>query len=177
MKKIFTLFLLVLYGHNSSWAQCPATVTISGAYATTYTGSNSWIASSGTTTIPTTANVTLDANPLTNGYVLLDVGFETQPNATFLAIVVTPCSLLSINENAIVNDFTVFPNPVHDVVTIKSQIEIIKTEIYDLNGKLITTNNQNADTVVISLNDYSNGLYFLKVTTIEGNKTIKIIKN
>ena len=34
MKKIFTLLLLILYGFNSSWAQCPATVTISGPYAT-----------------------------------------------------------------------------------------------------------------------------------------------
>ncbi len=92
MKKILIFSLLVLISCEFGWAQCSPTVTITGVYTTTYTGSNSWIASSGITIIPTGANVTLDANPATNGYVLLDTGFETQPNSTFLAVVQTPCA-------------------------------------------------------------------------------------
>jgi hypothetical protein len=176
MKKIILIPILVLFCCNS-WAQCPDNVTITGTYSTTYTGSNSWIASSGTTTIPTTADVTLDANPSTNGYVLLDVGFETQPNATFLAIVQTPCSLLTVNENAVVNEFTVFPNPVHDWITIKSESQILETSIFDLNGKLIFNENQNSENVILNFNDYSNGLYFLKIRTNASVKTIKILKN
>lgn len=92
MKKIVIFSLLVLISQTFVWAQCSPTVTISGVYTTTYKGSNTWIASSGITTIPTGSNVTLDANPLTNGYVLLNPGFETQPNTTFTAVVLTPCA-------------------------------------------------------------------------------------
>lgn len=176
MKKIFLIPILLVFWY-SSWSQCPATVTITGTYPTTYTGSNSWIASSGTTIIPSASNVTLDANPLTNGYVLLDVGFETQPNTTFLAVVQTPCSLLSVNENNIVKQFTVFPNPVHDIVTIKSETQILETSMFDLNGKLILNASQNSDNVILNLNEFSSGFYLLKITTNDGSRTIKIIKD
>ena len=176
MKKIFLTPILLVFWY-SSWAQCPATVTITGTYPTTYTGSNSWIASSGTTIIPSTANVTLDANPLTNGYVLLDVGFETQPNATFLAVVQTPCSLLSVNENTIEKQFTIFPNPVHDFINIKSENQIVETSMYDLNGKLVLNANQSSDNVILNLNEFSSGFYLLKITTNDGSRTIKIIKD
>ena len=176
MKKIFLTPILLVFWY-SSWAQCPATVTITGTYPTTYTGSNSWIASSGTTIIPSAANVTLDANPLTNGYVLLDVGFETQPNATFLAVVQTPCSLLSVNENTIEKQFTIFPNPVHDFINIKSENQIVETSMYDLNGKLVLNANQSSDNVILNLNEFSSGFYLLKITTNDGSRTIKIIKD
>lgn len=92
MKQLLLFLVVVFLKANTAWAQCAPTVTISGNYTTTYTGSNSWIASSGSTTIPSGSNVTLDANPLTNGFVDLNPGFETQSNATFLAIVQTPCA-------------------------------------------------------------------------------------
>ena len=123
MKKIIIILLLLLYGVNKSWAQCPATVTISGVYTTTYTGSNSWIATSGATTIPAGADVTLDANPFNNGYVLMDVGFETLPNSEFLAIVLTPCSLansttvcLPASQDAMIHEFV--PNTNYGSATI-----------------------------------------------------------
>ncbi|MBC7440379.1 MAG: T9SS type A sorting domain-containing protein [Flavobacterium sp.] len=175
MKKIYfiPIFYFVCF---SLWSQCPATVTISGVYATTYTGSNSWIASSGVTTIPTASNVTLDANPANNGYVLLDTGFETQPNAVFSAVVVTPCALLSINQNTITADFTIFPNPIKDVLNIKSEIVILKTEIYDVNGKLIFDKIQNQENVILNVDSFPVGIYLLKVSTEQSSKIIKICK-
>ena len=92
MKKILIFLVLVLISCNFLWSQCLPTVTISGVHISTYTGSNSWIATSGITTIPSGATVTLDGNPATNGYVLLNPGFETQANSTFLAVVQTPCN-------------------------------------------------------------------------------------
>jgi hypothetical protein len=94
MKKIVIFLLLVLVNCNLMWSQCLPTVNITGVYISTYTGSNSWIASNGITTIPSGANVTLDGNPATNGYVLLNAGFETQANSTFTAVVQTPCNPL-----------------------------------------------------------------------------------
>jgi Secretion system C-terminal sorting domain len=176
MKKTFLIPILLLLWYNS-WAQCPATVTISGVYTTTYTGSNSWIATSGVTTIPTGADVTLDANPLTNGYVLLDTGFETLPNATFLAVVVTPCSLLGTSQNSLQNSLTIFPNPTNNLININANNMILQTEIYDVNGRLIANSSHNSENVILDVSSLSNGIYMLKIATENGVSTQKVVKN
>jgi hypothetical protein len=101
-KFLIAIFLQFYFG---SWAQkssdgnlrvaltCPPNVTITGSYTTVYTNSHTWIVSSGVTTIPAGANVTLDANPITDGFVEMNPGFETLPGSEFLAIVLTPCDL------------------------------------------------------------------------------------
>jgi hypothetical protein len=176
MKKTFLIPILLLLWYNS-WAQCPATVTISGVYTTTYTGSNSWIATSGVTTIPTGADVTLDANPLTNGYVLLDTGFETLPNSTFLAVVVTPCSLLGTSQNSLQNSLTIFPNPTNNMININANNMILQTEIYDVNGRLIANSSHNSENVILDVSSLSNGIYMLKIATENGVSIQKVVKN
>lgn len=176
MKKLLLFSLLILYGFNSSWGQCPATVTISGPYATAYTGSNTWIASSGLTTIPTGANVTLDANPATDGYVLLDTGFETQPNSTFLAIVATPCTLLA-NETFIDStSFFVYPNPVTSLLNIEASSIIKSISIVDVNGRIVFETENDSQATTINTEMLSSGMYLLKVTTDKGSSVQKIVK-
>ncbi len=167
--------LLILYGFNSH-AQCPSTVTISGLYSTTYTGSNSWIASSGSTSIPTGADVTLDANPSTNGYVLLDTGFETQPNAVFLAIVQNPCALLGINSNELETNFAVFPNPASNIINITGKQLIQETEILDINGRIIKTTKHNQNEANLNISSFSNGVYLLKIKSEIGVEMKRIVK-
>jgi hypothetical protein len=174
MKKLFLIPILMLLWYNSS-AQCPATVTITGAYTTAYTGSNSWIASSGVTTIPTGANVTLDANPTTNGYVLLDAGFETQTNSTFLAIVQTPCSLLG-NEQFAANRFMLYPNPTTGVLNIEAKSTMNQIELFDTNGRTILKNTLDSQTSSLNMENLATGMYLIKVTTNDGSSTQKIVK-
>lgn len=176
MKKIFTLLILMLYGFNSSWAQCPTSVTISGPYANTYTGSHTWIASSGLTTIPTGANVTLDANPVTNGYVLLDTGFETQPNSIFLAVVVTPCSLLANETFSDATSFSMYPNPVTSLLNIEASLLIRSITIMDVNGRIILEKENDSRATSINTEMLTSGMYLLKVTTDEGSALQKFIK-
>jgi hypothetical protein len=175
MKKIFLIPALLMICAFAN-AQCPATVTITGTYATAYTGSNSWIATSGTTTIPSGADVTLDANPVHNGYVLMDAGFETQPNTTFLAVVVTDCFPLHINDEFLANEVSVYPNPIHDVVNVKANSKIIESSILDIHGKTLINNKPNSVHTLFDISNYSTGIYLLKITTSEGTKTIKVTK-
>jgi Secretion system C-terminal sorting domain len=177
MKKVYLFSFLIVSLYHSSWAQCPATITISGIYSTLYTGSNSWIASSGYTAIPTGADVTLDANPLTDGYVLLDTGFETQPNAVFLAVVITPCSLLGLNNNELDASLSTYPNPVYSILNIDAKTTIKKLEIIDSNGRVILSQLANNKNTNVNLESISSGIYLLKVNTNEGTSTQKIIKN
>ena len=176
MKKIYVIPIFILFWYNSSWSQCPATVTISGVYATLYTGSNSWIASSGLTTIPTGSDVTLDANPVTDGYVLMDVGFETQPNSIFLAVVQTPCILLGIDQNEVLANLTIFPNPTSSNLNIKSIDTILQTELVDFNGRIILSSAPNQKEFIINMEGLSSGMYLLKVTTDSGSSIKKIVK-
>lgn len=175
MKKTLLITTLLLLCYNS-WSQCPATVAISGVYATLYTGSNSWIASTGLTTIPTGSDVTLDANPLTGGYVLLDTGFETQPNATFLAIVQTPCALLGVNSNELDDSFRIYPNPISSILNIESTSIIRSISISDVNGRTVFQVQNNSKAIIIDTNDFSSGLYMLKMDTEDRIINKKIIK-
>lgn len=176
MKKIFLLPVFILLWYNSGWSQCLSKVTITGLYTTTYTGSNSWIASSGLTTIPTGANVTLDANPVTNGYVLLDTGFETQPSTTFLAIVVTPCTLLANETFDEANSFSVYPNPASSILNIESISKIKSISITDINGRIIFENKSDSLSTTINIEMLSSGMYMIQVKTDKGSTVQKIMK-
>ena len=79
---------------------------------------------------------------------------------------------LSINDNAN-NLVKVYPNPVKDVLNIKSEGKVIKTELYSADGKLLQTS-EKAKT--INFSSYEKGIYLLKIYTENGVKTEKIIK-
>jgi Secretion system C-terminal sorting domain len=176
MKRLYFIPIILLLSNNISWSQCPLNITISGPYATTYTNSNTWIATSGFTTIPTGADVTLDANPLTDGYVFMDVGFETLPNSIFLAVVQTPCALLGIDKKELVGSIKIFPNPANNFININAKSNINKIQITDLNGRIISNENFNSENVSLNLEQLSIGMYLLKIETNNGSTTQKIIK-
>lgn len=176
MKKLYLYLFLMALVYTSSQAQCPAAVTISGVYSTQYTGSNSWIASNGVTTIPSGTDVTLDANPATDGYVILDSGFETQPSATFLAVVQTPCSLLGTNENEIETRFSMYPNPVFNSLTIESQDTLTKIEVVDNNGRIILSQKENNNSSRVNFETVASGIYFIKLFSSKNTVTKKVIK-
>lgn len=177
MKKLFLLPLILLLWYNKCWSQCPANISITGSYITTYTNSNTWIASNGLTTIPTGTDVTLDANPNNNGYVLLNVGFETEANAIFTAVVQTPCDLLGTNKYELANSLIIFPNPANDFINIKSNTEINNIQIFDVSGRLVIDENNNSDSVTLDIKHLSKGLILMKIKTENEILIKKFIKN
>jgi Leucine-rich repeat (LRR) protein len=83
------------------------------------------------------------------------------------------CSTLS-NEEFSITDFVIFPNPVKNTLTIESEKEISKIEIYNNIGKLILKK-INSKKMNISL--LSKGIYMLKIVGKNGTiKTKKILK-
>jgi hypothetical protein len=75
------------------------------------------------------------------------------------------------------NNFSIYPNPVNDMVNISSlnDSEITKVSITDINGRVVKEVNSNVSN--ISVGDLNAGIYFLKVTTSEGVGTSKFVKN
>jgi acetyl esterase/lipase len=86
-------------------------------------------------------------------------------------------SNLAINENNNTS-FSVTPNPTTGTFQINcNQISnTIKYEIYDVFGKLISEQKEITNGGIISLSSVTNGLYFLKISSENGNQIIKIVK-
>lgn len=177
MKKIIITSVFIVFSFYNLQAQCAPAITITGIYTTTLTQSSDWLVTSGVTTIPTSANVTLNASPSANGYILLDTGFETNPNTVFLAELVD-CTLSTedFTSNLL---FKIFPNPVQDILTVHSKYDILSSEIIDINGREVQTNtlpNSTVSEVLIHVENLQSGLYFIKISTQKGSEIQKFIK-
>ena len=87
-------------------------------------------------------------------------------------------TLLSTNkENEFINKFKIYPNPVNDILNIKTDNNqnIIALHLSDINGREII--NQTSDFENFDIRELQNGIYFLKIDTDKGSFAEKIIKN
>jgi len=83
---------------------------------------------------------------------------------------------LSVDDNVFDDSISVYPNPSVDVINIKSDSSIQSIQLYDVHGRLLLTRLTNVEIESIDMSAKSNGIYFLKITTANGIKTEKIIK-
>ncbi|CAN5369779.1 hypothetical protein BH10BAC1_BH10BAC1_08410 [soil metagenome] len=60
-------------------------------------------------------------------------------------------------------EFSIYPNPANDIITIETNFKNCYFSIYDLTGKLILEEKINQNKTQISLTDYSSGLYFIQL--------------
>ncbi len=80
--------------------------------------------------------------------------------------------ITGIEDNTFENTFSVYPNPVSDIVTVKSDNEIALS-LYDITGKELIPETKES---TISLSHLQQGIYFLRVTSGERSVTKKLIK-
>jgi len=81
---------------------------------------------------------------------------------------------LSVSDTTI-NTVKIYPNPVKNEIHIKSETHpLINIEIFDVNGKLVLTKNNNLE--VIAVNKLRAGVYFVKLYAKNSNETRKFIK-
>ena len=97
-------------------------------------------------------------------------------------VVIYNCSAaLSIADSDFVKDnIKVYPNPSNGLFTLRktASIELSTAEIHDLNGRLVKTidlSKMNTE-VSIDVEALSSGVYFMKITSIDGEGVIKLIK-
>lgn len=94
-------------------------------------------------------------------------------NTTDNKVIIINDSTLSTNETESRNEFTVYPNPTTDTITINSEMEIKTVQILDLNGRQINTLSYSDGP--IHLGNLESGLYFVKITDVDGNTSSKKI--
>ena len=71
------------------------------------------------------------------------------------------------------SEFQIYPNPTTNWVQIKTEFNVDKIEVYDMNGRLIKVEHMTS----FSTEKWGNGLYILKIKTPEGVFNAKLIKN
>ncbi len=89
-------------------------------------------------------------------------------------VVTTVVEVLSVDNFNSIDDVSVFPNPVVDIVSIEipETIRVSQIILYSLSGKKLETTRE----TTIDISGYSTGVYFLKIITTRGSITKKIIK-
>lgn len=81
------------------------------------------------------------------------------------------------------NDFELsqvkaFPNPTNNVWNINTNNQNIQSiAVYDVLGKEVFSSKPNASQAIIDSINFSNGLYFAKVKTINGESNLRLVKN
>lgn len=73
--------------------------------------------------------------------------------------------------------FGAYPNPAQNKWNITASQNITSLELFDISGKQIKALQPNDMTAVIDASELSNGIYFAKVQTQGGSKTVKLVKN
>jgi hypothetical protein len=154
-KKTITSVAFLLLGLEGLYAQ--QTVTTTGGEATGTGGTASY----------TVGQVVYTTATGTNGSVAQGVQQSYE------------ITVLGINDPIFSAALSVYPNPTSDLLTLKvEKTEGLTIQLYDLQGKVITSKTVNSTSTNISLEAQPNAIYFLKVTkNNQVVKTFKVIKN
>jgi hypothetical protein len=74
------------------------------------------------------------------------------------------------------SNFSVYPNPVQDILNIQSTSSVEAIEVYDVLGKLVLSSTPDAISPSINMSALNSGAYLVKVSINGASKTVKIIK-
>lgn len=96
-------------------------------------------------------------------------------------IISNSCSLnLSLADNSLVKDIILYPNPAKEEINITlsdlntSEVTI---EILNASGQNVFKQNYNSNQIIISTHTFSEGLYFIKISSTLSSKVVKLIVN
>ncbi|MES2544124.1 MAG: T9SS type A sorting domain-containing protein [Bacteroidota bacterium] len=103
--------------------------------------------------------------------IFFDYNFPIETNVANTAF-----QTLGNNHYAIDQTVSVYPNPSKGTVSVKANGIIKSVQLFDIQGRILETKMINEQQLNMDISNYSNGVYFLKVTTDAGIKTEKLIK-
>jgi subtilase family serine protease len=134
-----------------------------------------------------TQTVTIPSDISSGQYYILfvadatDIVTENNENNNLECVPITiNDSTLSLEEYELSNQIKIYPNPVHDILTLNlgSTFSEITVDVFNLVGQKINSYTfKNKQVLKISTSQFSNGMYFLNIKTNFGiTKPFKIIK-
>lgn len=111
--------------------------------------------------------------PLASGTADIKISFNS--NGKVVEKVLTVTSTTSTLATAEVKkiEFSIYPNPVTDILTLKTQEKILNVTIYDASGKIVNAQLNNGQ---INVSELPRGIYILKAVTDKAVYQQKLIK-
>ncbi len=79
-------------------------------------------------------------------------------------------------ESFAIENLSVYPNPVKDILNIKSVASVDNVTVYDVLGKVVLQETPGKISPAINMSNLASGAYLVKVTIGNSSKTIKVIK-
>lgn len=106
---------------------------------------------------------------ITTQYVLQ----KTQCSVITYDTMIVTVNSVGIEELTINNAFTMQPNPATNMIAINSSFDMQKIELLDVAGKLVVSENLATKNKELQLQNFAEGIYFMKVTFIKGVSVTK----
>lgn len=126
--------------------------------------------------VSATVNVNdeLVLTPLANGTANIVVSFNSNGKVVDKTLAIT--STMSVLATAEVKklEFSIYPNPVTDILNIRSQEKVLNVSVYDISGKLVNAQFSNGQ---INVSMLPKGMYILNAKTEKAVYQQKLIKN
>jgi PKD repeat protein len=144
----------------------------------------------GSSYTPTAADwVTINVSGITSAYLVDDFRFKFEFNCgggnDLFIDDINITGTVSINENEVIEDFIIYPNPANDKIAISffsnTALNNASIMMFDASGRLVKNiiskdfqiGNQNIE---FSIADIENGWYFIQLDSPEGKTSSKLIK-
>lgn len=86
------------------------------------------------------------------------------------------CSALSVEETAAQAGIQVYPNPVQDIINIKSKEPLVSYELYGATGQLVKQGTFTSTQEQLQVSSLQTGIYYIKLKTKSSTVTEKFIK-
>ena len=103
-------------------------------------------------------------------------GTEVVDNDFFIDDFSITSSSLGIDTMSVSN-FTYFPNPVNNVLSIKAQASIDSITVYNMLGQTVVRSTPNTTTTAVDMSGLQTGAYFVQVAINNSIETVRVIKN
>lgn len=84
--------------------------------------------------------------------------------------------LLAVDDVFAANNFSVYPNPVTDILNIRSANSVDAIAVYDVLGKLVLSTTPEIISPSINMSALNSGVYLVRVTIGDASKTVKVIR-
>ena len=135
-----------------------------------------------TADISSTGDFTVTATADEMSQAVIQYGFAVtgplaDPADTSLGSVVVGNETLSIEDTKFIN-VSVYPNPSSSDWNFRTPNTVIKSvEVFNLLGKRVVSQRNNSTDIAISTQGLTSGIYIARITTEQGAKSVKLIKN
>lgn len=132
-----------------------------------------WINCVGNTLITGATNQSFTA-VVTGNYAVIVTDGACSDTSACVSLIGTSAG---INENAILNSVSVYPNPVQDILTIKNTSgQVVSFVVVDMNGKEILKSTTVLNATTVSTSTWNQGVYFVKFSSINGEAILRVVK-